>query len=120
MAYIDGFLVPVPVKNLKAYQAMSRRMGKIWREHGALDYRECRGDDLEVKGVASFRKAASARKGETVVFAYIVYKSRRHRDQVNRKVMSDPRVKHAPGQKHEMPFDFKRMCYGGFEVFVKA
>lgn len=120
MAYVDGFLVPVPTKKLKAYQAMSRKVGKIWREYGALDYRECAGDDLNIKGVASFAKAAGAKKGETVVFAYIVYKSRKHRDQVNKKVMSDPRLQHKPGEKHEHPFDLSRMCYGGFKVFVQV
>ncbi len=117
MAYVDGFLVPVPKKNLKAYQQMSRKAGKVWREHGALDYKECVGDDLKVKGVAPFAKAVGTKAGETVVFAYIVYKSRAHRDRVNKKVMKDPRLAAEMNQK-SMPFDVKRMMYGGFKVFV--
>jgi len=117
MAYVDGFLIPVPKKNLKAYQAISRKAGKVWREHGALDYKESVGDDLNPKASASFVKAAGAKKGETVVFAYIVYKSRAHRDAVNKKVMKDPRIAAQMAGK-AMPFDVKRMLYGGFKVFV--
>jgi uncharacterized protein YbaA (DUF1428 family) len=117
MAYVDGFLLPVPKKNLKAYQKMSRKAGKVWRDHGAVEYRECVGDDLKIKGTAPFAKAARAKAGETVVFAYIVYKSRAHRDRVNKKVMSDPRLA-AQMTAKSMPFDVKRMMYGGFKVFV--
>ena len=117
MAYVDGFLLPVPKKNLKAYRQMSRKAGKVWRELGALEYRECVGDDLKVKGTAPFAKATRAKSGETVVFAYIVYKSRAHRDQVNQKVMKDPRIA-AQMSTESMPFDVKRMLYGGFKVFV--
>jgi uncharacterized protein YbaA (DUF1428 family) len=117
MAYVDGFLLPVPKKNLKAYRQMSRKAGKVWRELGALEYRECVGDDLKVKGTAPFAKATRAKSGETVVFAYIVYKSRAHRDQVNKKVMKDPRIA-AQMSTESMPFDVKRMLYGGFKVFV--
>jgi uncharacterized protein YbaA (DUF1428 family) len=115
MPYVDGFVLAVPKKNLAAYCRMSRQAGKIWREHGALEYRECAGDDLAVKVGVPFTKLAKTRAGETVVFAYIVYKSKAHRDRVNKKVMSDPRL--AKGPK-EMPFDFKRMAYGGFKVIV--
>ena len=117
MAYVDGFLLPVPKKNLKAYQQLSRKAGKIWREHGALDYKECVGDDLKVKGTAPFGKAVAAKTGETVIFAFIVYKSRAHRDAVNKKVMKDPRIAAQMDEK-SMPFDVKRMLYGGFKVFV--
>ena len=117
MAYVDGFLLPVPKKNLKTYQQLSRKAGKVWRDHGALEYRECVGDDLKIKGSAPFAKAARAKVGEAVVFAYIVYKSRAHRDQVNKKVMKDPRIAAQMSTK-SMPFDVKRMMYGGFKVFV--
>lgn len=122
MAYVDGFLLPLPKKNIAAYRKMARQAGKIWREHGALDYKECVGDDLNPKGdgsfkPVSFRKLAGAKPTETVVFAYIVYKSRAHRDQVNAKVMADPRMQKGPP---EMPFDMKRMAFGGFEVIVDA
>ena len=117
MAYVDGFLLPVPKRNLKAYQQLSRKAGKVWREHGALDYKECVGDDLKVKDTAPFAKAVGAKAGETVIFAYIVYKSRAHRDAVNKKVMKDPRIAAQMSAK-AMPFDVKRMMYGGFKVFV--
>lgn len=117
MAYVDGFLLPVPKKNLKAYQQLSRKAGKVWRELGALEYRECVGDDLKMKGAAPFAKAARAKAGETVVFSWIVYKSRAHRDSVNKKVMNDPRIAAQMSDK-KMPFDVKRMMYGGFKVFV--
>lgn len=115
MAYVDGFLLPVPKKNLDAYRQMSRKAGRVWREHGALDYKECVGDDLNIKGMSSFLKAMKARPGETVVFSWITYKSRAHRDRVNRKVMNDPRIKM---DSKSMPFDVRRMLYGGFKVFV--
>ena len=117
MAYADGFVIPVPKKNIDAYRRMARKAGKIWREHGALDYYECVGDDLVTPPqFTSFTKLASAKKNETVVFAWIVYKSRAHRDKVNAKVMSDPRMK----PPKNMPFDLKRMAFGGFQVLVKA
>jgi uncharacterized protein YbaA (DUF1428 family) len=114
MPYVDGFVLPVPKKNLTAYRRMSQKAGKIWKEHGALEYRECAGDDLDVKMGVSFKKAAKIKPGETVVFAWIVYKSRAHRDKVNAKVMKDPRM-----DSKSMPFDVKRMAYGGFKVFVE-
>lgn len=116
MAYVDGFVLPVPEKNLDAYRRMARKAGKIWREHGALEYRECTGDDLAAKGVVSFAKLMKVKKSETVIFAWIVYKSRAHRDRVNAKVMKDPRLANIdPGS---MPFDYKRMAFGGFRVLV--
>jgi uncharacterized protein YbaA (DUF1428 family) len=118
MSYVDGFVLPVPTKNLQAYRRMAAKGAKIWREHGALDYKECVGDDLAPKGydgITLFPKLANLRPGETVVFAFITYKSRAHRDRVNAKVMKDPRMTEAP---EKMPFDIKRMAYGGFKVLV--
>jgi uncharacterized protein YbaA (DUF1428 family) len=116
MSYVDGFLLAVPTKNLGAYRRMARRAGKIWREHGALEYRECVGDDLKIKGTASFIDTTPARRGETVVFAWIVYKSRAHRDKVNARVMADPRISQM--KPAQMPFDCSRMSHGGFKVLV--
>lgn len=115
MPYVDGFVLPVPTKNLAAYFRMSRSAGKIWREHGALEYRECVGDDLHIQGMTGFPETIRVKAGETVVFAWIVYKSRAHRDRVNAKVMKDPRLQKMP---KKMPFDVKRMAYGGFKVMV--
>ena len=119
MSYVDGFVLPVPKKNLPAYRRMAQKAGKIWRDHGALDYKECVGDDLKVKMGVPFTKLAKLKPGETVVFAYIVYKSRAHRDKVNARVMKDPRLMESCDTKN-MPFDCKRMCYGGFKVLVDA
>ena len=117
MSYVDGFLIPVPKKNVAAYRRMSAKAGKVWRELGALEYRECVGDDLAVKVGISFPKTAKAKAGETVVFSWIVYKSKAHRDRVNAKIMKDPRIASMmDGQP--MPFDVKRMAYGGFKVIV--
>lgn len=116
--YVDGFVLPVPKKNLATYRAMARKAGKVWREHGALDYRECAGEDLEIKGMLSFTRMAKTKPGETVVFAWILYRSRKHRDQVNAKVMKDPRMA-AMMKDKKMPFDVKRMAYGGFETIVE-
>ena len=119
MAYVDGFLLPVPKKNLDAYRRMSQKAGKVWREHGALEYRECSGDDLNVKGMGiSFPRRTKVKRGETVVFSWIVYKSRAHRDRVNAKVMKDPRLAEMMNDPKKMPFDVKRMAYGGFKVIV--
>ena len=115
--YIDGFLLPVPRKSLEKYRKISQKAGKVWRELGALDYVECAGDDLNVKMGASFKKQARAKSGETVLFSWIVYKSRAHRDRVNKKVMKDPRIASMMNDK-SMPFDVKRMAYGGFKVIV--
>jgi uncharacterized protein YbaA (DUF1428 family) len=117
MSYVDGFVLVVPKRKLAIYKSMARKAGKIWREHGALDYRECVGDDLKVKMGLPFPKLAKAKPGETVVFSFIVYKSRAHRDKVNAKVMADKRLM-GPGMPKEMPFDIKRMAYGGFKTLV--
>lgn len=117
MPYVDGFVLPVPKKNLQAYRRMSRKAGRVWRDHGALEYRECVGDDLKVKGVASFARGVRLKRGETVVFSWIVYKSRAHRDRVNAKAMKDPRLTGMMDPK-DMPFDSKRMTYAGFKVMV--
>jgi uncharacterized protein YbaA (DUF1428 family) len=117
MRYVDGFLLPVPKKNVEAYRRMSQKAGKVWREHGALEYRECVGDDLVAKGMVPFPRRVKVKPGETVVFSWIVYKSRAHRDRVNAKVMKDPRLMKMMDEKG-MPFDVKRMAYGGFKVLV--
>ena len=118
MPYVDGFVIPVPKKNVAAYRRMAAKAGKIWREHGALEYRECVGDDMNIKFGLPFPKLAGAKPSETVIFAWIVYKSRAHRDRVNAKVMKDPRLTSTGPKK--MPFDIKRMAYGGFKVLVDA
>ena len=119
MAYVDGFVVPVPKKKLQAYRRMSQKAGKVWRDLGALDYKECAGDDLKVKFGVPFPRMMKVKPGETVVFSYIVFKSRAHRDRVNAKVMKDPRLAKMMDPK-AMPFDLKRMVYGGFKVLVDA
>jgi uncharacterized protein YbaA (DUF1428 family) len=119
MSYVDGFVLPVPKKNLDAYRRMSQKAGKVWREHGAIQYVEAAGDDLEVKFGVSFTKTFKLKPGETVVFAWIVFKSRAHRDKVNAKVMQDPRLAKMMDGK-PMPFDVKRMVYGGFKFLVDA
>ena len=110
-------MVPVPKKNLQAYRRMARKAGKVWREHGALEYRECVADDVKPGKVTSFPQSVKLKPGETVVFSWIVYKSRAHRDRVNTKVMKDPRLAEMMDPK-AMPFDGKRMIYGGFKVMV--
>jgi uncharacterized protein YbaA (DUF1428 family) len=117
MGYVDGFLLPVPKKNLKAYGRMAQKAGKVWREHGALEFKECAGDDLKVKFGVPFTRIIKPKPGETVMFSFIVYKSRAHRDRVNAKVMKDPRLASMMDPK-AMPFDSKRMAYGGFKVLV--
>jgi uncharacterized protein YbaA (DUF1428 family) len=117
--YVDGFVVPVAKKKLAAYFAMARKASKIWREHGALSYRECVGEDLAVKFGRPFTRLANAKADETVVLAWIEYKSRAHRDRVNAKVMKDPRLA-AMCDPLNSPFDVKRMAYGGFKVVVAA
>jgi len=117
MKYIDAFVLPVPKKNVAAYRDMARKAGKIWREYGALEYRECVGDDLKTPIGVPFPRLSKAKKGETVFFSFIVYKSRAHRDSVNKKVLSDPRMDKMMAGK-AMPFDVKRMAYGGFKALV--
>ncbi|MCE9649849.1 MAG: DUF1428 domain-containing protein [Parvibaculum sp.] len=115
MTYVDGFVLPMPKKNIDAYKRMARKAGKVWMEHGALGYVECAGDHLNVKFGLPFPKGIGTKTGETVVFAFITFKSRAHRDKVNALVMADPRMQEPPGF---MPFDMERMMYGGFKSIV--
>jgi uncharacterized protein YbaA (DUF1428 family) len=115
--YVDGFVLPVPKRNLKAYRKMATKAGKVWREHGALDYKECIADDVKPGKWTSFPQAVKLRPGETVWFSYIVYKNRKHRDRVVAKVMKDKRLASMMDAK-SMPFDGRRMIYGGFKVSV--
>jgi uncharacterized protein YbaA (DUF1428 family) len=117
MSYVDGFVVPVPRKNLAAYRRMARKVGKVWREYGALDYKEWISDDVKVGKLTSFPRSVKLKPGETVVFAWIVYKSRAHRDRVNAKVMKDPRLSAMMDLK-SMPFDGRRLIFGGFKKLV--
>src|SRR6266542_2958966 len=117
--YIDGYVLPVPKKSLEAYRRMAQKAGKIWREHGALEYRECVGENLKVKWGVLFPRMVRAKPGKTGFFSWIVFKWRAHRDGVNEKVMKDPRLAKMMDPKI-MPFDAKRMVYGGFKVIVEA
>jgi uncharacterized protein YbaA (DUF1428 family) len=117
--YVDGYVVPVPRRHLDAYRRMARKAGKIWREHGALEFQECVGDDVKMGKVTSFPRSVKLKRNETVVFSWIVFKSRAHRDRVNAKVMKDPRLTEMMDEK-TTPFDAKRMIYGGFKVVVDA
>jgi uncharacterized protein YbaA (DUF1428 family) len=117
MKYVDGYVLPVPKKNLAAYRRMALAAGKVWREHGALEFRECAGDDLNVKHVVTFPQSLKLKPGETAVFSWIVFKSRADRDRVNAKVMKDPRLAKMMDLK-KPPFDSKRMVYGGFKTLV--
>jgi uncharacterized protein YbaA (DUF1428 family) len=119
MPYVDGFVIPVPKKKLAAYRSMARKAGKVWREYGALDYKECVADDVKMGKRTSFPRSVKKKPNETVVFSYIVYKSRAHRDKVNAKVMKDKRIAGMMDMS-AMPFDVKRMIYGGFKVIVDA
>ncbi len=117
MSYVDGFVVPVPKKSMKAYIAIARKAGKVWKDHGALDYAECVADDVKVGKWTSFPRSVKLKKGETVVFSYIVYKSRAQRDKVMAKVMKDKRLEAMMDPK-AMPFDGKRMIWGGFKTSI--
>lgn len=119
MSYVDGFVLPVPESKLDEYRKIAAKAGEVWREHGAVQYVEAVGDDLEVKEMLPFPRLAGIEEGETVVFAWILFESREHRDEVNKKVMEDPRIKNMCGNS-EMPFDCKRMAYGGFKAIVEA
>ena len=119
MSYVDGFIVAVPKKNLEAYRSLAKKAGKIWREHGALEYCEWVAEDVKVGKRTSFPRSVKLKPGETVVFSWITYKSRAQRDRVNAKVMADPRSKPLSDLK-AMPFDGKRLIYGGFESLVKV
>jgi uncharacterized protein YbaA (DUF1428 family) len=117
MSYVDGFVVPVPKKKLAAYRRIARKAGRIWREHGALDYVECVADDVKPGKHTSFPQSVKLKPGEVVWFSWIVHKSRKHRDRTNAKVMKDPRMASMMDPK-SMPFDGKRMFWGGFKVVV--
>jgi len=119
MKYIDGFVIPIPKKNIAAYRRLAKKASRVWLDHGALEYRECVGDDLEAPYGRPFPKLTKVKPGETVVFAYIVYKSRAHRDRVNALIMKDPRIA-AMCDPRDMPFDCKRMSHGGFKTLVEA
>lgn len=115
--YVDGFVLPIRKRNIEAYRKLSRMAGKVWRDHGALEYVEAVGEDLAPKGATPFTSRIKPKPGETLIFAFIVYKSRAHRDRVNARVMKDPRIARQMGTA-EMPFDPKRMLYGGFQAIV--
>jgi uncharacterized protein YbaA (DUF1428 family) len=117
--YVDGFIVPVPKKKLHAYRRLSRNAGKVWREHGALEYIECVAEDVKPGKLTSFPQSVKLKADETVMFSWIVYRSRRHRDRVNAKVMKDARLRHMM-KPDAMPFDAKRMIYGGFQVLLNV
>jgi uncharacterized protein YbaA (DUF1428 family) len=119
MSYVDGFIVPVPKKNLAAYRKIAQSCGKVWRDHGAVDYREWVAEDVKAGKLTSFPQSVKLKPAETVVFSWITYKSRKHRDRVNAKVMADPRMAKMMDLK-TMPFDGKRLIFGGFKQLVKA
>ena len=116
MGYVDGFVLPVPKKHLGVYRGLARKMGKIFKEYGALDFKECVGDDLKVHCGVPFPRRIRLKRGETVVFSWVVFKSRKDRDRINAKVMKDPRVTCMDPAK--FPFDMERMLYGGFKILV--
>ena len=118
MSYVDGFVLAVPKKKIAAYRRLAQKASKVWRDHGAVDYMECVADDVKPGKLTSFPQSVKLKTGETVVFAWIVYKSRTHRDRVNARVMKDPRIA-AMCDPKDMPFDGKRMIYGGFKVLVR-
>jgi len=119
MRYVDGFVIPIPKKNLAAYRTMAKKASHVWKDHGAVEYYECVGDQLGAMiGTMPFTRLAKLKKNETVIFSWIVYRSRVHRDRVNAKVMKDPRI--AKMMQGKPPFDVKRMAYGGFKVLVQA
>jgi len=120
MSYVDGFVIPVPKKNVDEYRRIAKLAAKVWKEYGALEVRECVAEDVKVGKLTSFPRAVIRKPGETVVFSWIVYKSRADRDRVNAKVMKDPRLKDMMSNPEKMPFDAKRMIFGGFEVIVDA
>lgn len=119
MTYVDGYVLPLPKKNVGAYRKLAELGARVWREHGALSYRECVGEHLNTGYAVPFTKILKTKPGETVVFAWVEFKSRAHRDRVNKKVFDDPRLAEM-GKKMPMPFDCKRMVCGGFETIVKG
>jgi uncharacterized protein YbaA (DUF1428 family) len=118
MAYVDGFVLPVPKKSVEAYRKIARQAGKVWKEYGALDYWECVADDVQPGKTTSFPQSVKLKPDEVVVFSWIVFKSRAQRDRINKKVMADPRI--AAMAPEAMPFDAKRMIYGGFKPIVRV
>lgn len=116
MSYVDGFVIAVPKQNLDSYKSIARKAGEVWKEHGALAYVECVGDDVPYGELTSFPRAVQAKDDEVVVFSWIVYESRQKRDEVNARVMADPRIK---ATMNDMPFDTKRMIFGGFEMLMQ-
>jgi uncharacterized protein YbaA (DUF1428 family) len=116
--YVDGFLIPIAKDKVSEYREIAQKAGEVWKEHGALEYYECVGDDLDNEGMVSFKKAADTSKEETVIFSWIVFESREHRDRVNAIVMNDSRIKEMMETGPE-PFDYKRMAYGGFKTLVR-
>ena len=116
--YVDGFLIPIAKDKVSEYREIAQKAGEVWKEHGALEYYECIGDDLDNEGMVSFKKAADTSEGETVIFSWIVFESREHRDRVNAAVMNDTRIKEMMETGPE-PFDYKRMAYGGFKTLVR-
>jgi len=118
MPYVDGYVLPVPKKNLAAYRRMARKAGRVWRDHGALEFRECVADDVKPGKLTSFPQAVRLARGEVVLFSYIVFRSRAHRDRVNARVMKDPRIANMMKDPADSPFDAKRMIWGGFKVLV--
>jgi uncharacterized protein YbaA (DUF1428 family) len=117
--YVDGFVLPVPKESLQAYRRLAQKAGEIWREHGAIEVMECVADDVKAGKLTSFPQSVKLKPNETVVFSWIVFKSRAHRDRVNKKVMADPRLADMMDPK-AMPFDSKRMIYGGFKLLIEA
>lgn len=120
MSYVDGFVIPVPKKNVDEYRRIAKLAAKVWKEYGALEVRECVAEDVKVGKLTSFPRAVIRKPGETVVLSWIVYKSRADRDRINAKVMKDPRLKDMMSNPEKMPFDARRMIFGGFEVIVAA
>ena len=118
MTYVDGYVLPVPAKKLDVYKKMAQKAGKIWKEYGALSYKECVAEDTRAEFGVPFAKNMKVKAGETVIFAFVVFKSRAHRDKVNAKVMKDPRLMEGMDMK-DLPFDSKRMVYGGFKSIVE-
>lgn len=118
--YVDGFVIPMPKKSIEAYRKMAKLGARVWMDHGALEYRECIGEDLNTKMGTPYTKSHKVKPTETVVFAWIVFKSRAHRDRVNAAVMKDHRIAGMMDAGQPMPFDPKRMSYGGFEILVEA
>jgi uncharacterized protein YbaA (DUF1428 family) len=120
MSYVDGFVIPIEKDNIEKYRIIAEKTAKIWMEHGALDYKECvLEDSTKLQWCTTFETAIHSKAGETVIFSYILYKDRTHRDEVNGKVMSDPRMKDMCSPE-TAPFDFKRMAYGGFKAIVEV